>query len=399
LIASICFATVSLAQRNCGTDSYWAQKLADNPKNAVKREAMEQELQQWIQANPSSSTSKKVIYTIPTVVHIVYNNNTQNISDAQILSQMDVLNEDFRRLNADAPNTPSWFQGVAADIEIEFCLAKQDPQGNPTNGITRTSTSTTSFGTNDAMKSNSTGGKDGWPRNDYMNIWVCNLGGGLLGYATFPGGVAADDGVVIGYNYFGRVGTLSPPFDKGRTTTHEVGHWLFLFHSFQGGCAGTSSSNCSSSGDRCCDTPPTSSSNGGCPSLNQNTCTETPTDMNDMHMNYMDYVNDNCMNLFTQDQKARMVGVMTGSRASLQSSQGCVNPTSNALDAGISVIVSPAGSSCLNSISPVVTIHNYGLNTLSTATINYNVDGGTNNTFYGPVHWQMDNLRTLHCLV
>jgi len=315
------------------------------------------------------------------VVHVVYNTSTQNISDAQVLSQIDVLNEDFRRTNADASNTPSWFLSVAADVEIEFCIAQQDPSGNATNGITRTSTSTTSFSTDDAVKANSTGGKDPWPRDDYLNIWVCPLGGGLLGYATFPSGPAAYDGVVIGYNYFGRVGTLSAPFDEGRTTTHEVGHWLALYHPFNGGCAGTTASNCATSGDGCCDVPPTSSSNGGCPSINQNTCTETPTDMNDMHMNYMDYTNDACMNLFTLDQKARMVAVMTGSRASLQSSVGCVSPTSNALDAGISVIVSPTGTTCATSITPVVTIENFGLNTLSTATINYDVDGGPNNTY------------------
>ncbi|MBL4577423.1 MAG: T9SS type A sorting domain-containing protein [Flavobacteriales bacterium] len=383
IAAIVCIASVSFAQRNCGTDAYWAQMLQDNPKNAVTRDALEQSIQHWIQNNaPSgvSSTSKKVIYTIPTVVHVVYNTGTQNISDAQVFSQMDVLNEDFRRTNADASNTPSWFQGVAADSEIEFCLAQQDPSGNASNGITRTSTTTTSFN-NDAVKSDGSGGKSPWPRADYLNIWVCPLGGGLLGYATFPGGPAASDGVVIGYNYFGRIGAISPPFDKGRTTTHEVGHWLALFHSFEGGCSGTTSANCATNGDRCCDVPPTSSSNGGCPSNNQNTCTETPTDMNDMHMNYMDYTNDACMNLFTLDQKARMVAVMTGSRASLQNSQGCVSVNLNALDAGISLIISPTGTTCATSISPVVTIENFGLNTLTTATINYDIDGGANNTY------------------
>ncbi|HIO72030.1 MAG TPA: PKD domain-containing protein [Flavobacteriales bacterium] len=381
LVASVGIANQAFAQRTCGTDAAWAQVVAENPKYATSRIALEQSIQQWIQANPGGNSASKVVYTIPTVVHVVYNNSTQNISDAQVLSQIDVLNEDYRRTNADASNTPSWFQNVAADCEIEFCLAQQDPNGNASNGITRTSTSTSSFSGNGNVKSSSSGGKDAWPRNDYLNIWVCPLSGGLLGYALFPGGPASTDGVVIGYNYFGDMGTVSSPFNKGRTTTHEVGHWLSLYHSFDGGCAGTSSSNCATNGDRCCDTPPTSSSNGGCPSNNQNTCTETPTDQNDMHMNYMDYVNDACMNLFTLDQKARMVAVMTGARASLQFSSGCVNPTSNALDAGISAIVAPTGTSCATSISPVVTIENFGLNTLTTATINYDVDGGPNNTY------------------
>jgi len=379
-ISSLFNLNYSFSQRTCGYDSYLSQQFQTNPKFEIKRQLIEQQLQEWIQNQPKNDISKKVIVTIPVVVHIVYNNNSQNISDAQIQSQISVLNEDYRRTNTDASNTPTSFQTVAADCEIEFCLAQQDPNGVATNGITRTSTSTTSF-FNDNVKSTSAGGKDGWPRNDYLNIWVCNLSGGLLGYATPPGGSATTDGVVIGYNYFGTVGTLSPPFNKGRTTTHEIGHWLDLFHTFDGGCAGTSQSNCATSGDRICDTPPTSSPNYGCPSNTQNSCTETPTDQNDMHMNFMDYVDDNCMNLFTLDQKSRMVGTLNGVRSTLLSSQGCANTSSNNLDASISGIISPTGAGCSSTITPIVTLINLGLNTLTSITINYNIDGGPNSTF------------------
>ena len=375
------FGTEAKAQRTCGTDAYEAQMIADNPKYRVIKNQIWAETQQWIQNNLNSQTSKKAVITVPVVVHVIYNTGAQNISDAQVLSQIDVLNEDYRRTNADASNTPSAFTGVAADCEIEFCLAQQDPSGNASNGITRTSTSNTSFPFGDAMKQNSQGGKDGWPRADYLNIWVCNLGGGLLGFATPPGGIAWRDGVVIKYNYFGRVGTVSAPFDEGRTATHEIGHWLNLDHTFNGGCAGTSSSNCASAGDFICDTPPTSTPNYFCPSNTQNSCTETPTDQNDMHMNFMDYTNDACMNLFTAGQKNVMIAALDGIRLSIQSSIGCVNPAGFALDAGISLIITPTGSPCNTSVTPVVRIQNYGTTTLTIATINYDVDSGANNTY------------------
>lgn len=374
------FGTEAIAQRTCGTDAYEAQMIANNPKYRVIRNQIWAQTQQWIQDNLNSQTNKKAVITIPVVVHVIYNTGSQNITDAQVLSQIDVLNEDYRRTNADASNTPSAFTGVAADCEIEFCMAQQDPSGNASTGITRTSTSNTSFPFGDAMKLFSQGGIDAWPRDDYLNIWVCNLSGGLLGFATPPGGPAWSDGVVIKYNYFGRVGTVSAPFDEGRTTTHEIGHWLNLDHTFNGGCAGTTSSNCASAGDKICDTPPTSAPNYFCPSNSQNTCTETPTDMNDMHMNFMDYTNDACMNLFTTGQKNVMLATLNGIRVSIRSSIGCVNPAGFALDAGISIIISPTGSACNTSVTPVVRIKNFGTSTLTSATINYDVDGGPNNT-------------------
>ena len=161
----------------------------------------------------------------PSFFHIVYNTNAQNISDAQIQSQLTVLNEDFRRLNSDANN--NWPQ--AADVEVEFCLATLDPNGNATNGITRTSTNVSTFTDDDKVKFTNQGGHDAWPAGSYLNFWVCKLNG-FLGYAQFPGGPASTDGVVCDYQYVGTTGTATSPFDLGRTGTHEVGHWLNLYH-------------------------------------------------------------------------------------------------------------------------------------------------------------------------
>jgi hypothetical protein len=207
-----------------------------------------------------------------------------------------------------------------------------------------------------------------------LNIWTCNISNDILGYAQFPGGAAATDGVVLHYKYTGKTGATAP-FNKGRTGTHEVGHWLGLYHTFQGGCAGTSSTNCNSGGDQVCDTPPTSAARYGCPSVStiHNTCTETPTDYRDMTMNYMDYVDDGCMNLFTLGQKARMVAVMNGVRASLKTSNGCVPVPVFTNDAGIKSIKSPENGICANTVNPVVVLKNYSNSTLTNTVINYKV--------------------------
>lgn len=235
---------------------------------------------------------QKAVITIPVVVHVVYNNSTENISTAQIQSQIDVLNEDFRRQNSDASDTPSIFAGVASDVEIEFCLATVDPNGNATNGITRTATSKRSFRTNDDVKKSNKGGKAAWPAADYMNMWVCDIAGGILGYAQFPGGPAATDGIVVDYAYFGTIGTATAPFDLGRTATHEVGHYLNLRHIWGDGGCGVD--------DFVSDTPVAGGPNyTGAPcNSSPNSCNTGAGDLPDMFQNYMDYSDDACMNLF-----------------------------------------------------------------------------------------------------
>ena len=291
--------------RNCHAMDVLTQNLQRDPGIMQRMMSIEEHTQSFIR---EGAILDRAVVSIPVVVHVLYRTSSENISDAQILSQIAVLNDDFRRNNADANN--KWSQ--AADSEIEFCLASVDPSGNPTTGITRTSTNKTSFGTNDAMKYSNQGGKDAWPTDQYLNIWVCTIGGGILGYAQFPGsGSSATDGVVVGSTYFGTTGTATAPFNKGRTTTHEVGHWLNLRHIWGGGGCGVD--------DFVSDTPESDAANYGCAS------THSSCGSADMVENYMDYSDDACMNLFTNGQKARMQALFApgGFRRSLLTSGAC----------------------------------------------------------------------------
>ncbi len=312
-------------ERTCGTMENLERLLLADPSLQDRMDKIEYYTQQYILEQslqkPNESGQEKAlppIYTIPVVYHIVYNNAAENLSDAEIQSQMDVLNEDFRRLNADADN--AWPQ--AADSEIEFCLATIDPNGNPTNGIVRVATSQTSFSTNDAMKFDSQGGSSAWPAADYMNIWSCDLSGGLLGYAQFPGGPASTDGIVNDYLYTGRIGAQSP-FELGRTGTHEAGHYFNLRHIWGDG-------NCNQD-DLVADTPTSDGSHSGCP-IGDTSCGTT-----DMVQNYMDYSHDACMNLFTQGQATRMRALLApgGARSSLINNGKCGPPPAPTCSDGI----------------------------------------------------------------
>lgn len=305
--------TMIWAQRNCGSFDHHVYMMGTDPNYVQRQQEIEQQTEEFV-AHYNNNEDRALV-TIPVVVHVIYNSTTSNISDAQILSQITVLNQDFRKTNPDASLTPSIF--TAADPNIEFCLATVDPSGNATTGITRTSSTVASFSTNDAMKYTSSGGKDAWDRSKYLNLWVCTLSGGILGYAQFPGGTAATDGVVIDYRYFGTTGTATAPFNKGRTATHEVGHWLNLRHIW-------GDANCGS--DLVTDTPTHNTANYGCPAYPHNsTCTGTPVEMT---MNYMDYTDDACMYMFSAGQVTRMQALFAtgGTRASLMTSNGCGTP-------------------------------------------------------------------------
>jgi len=238
---------------------------------------------------------KDEIIVIPVVIHLLYHTAAENITDAQILSQLEVLNKDYRRLNNDTINTPAPFKQVAADARITFCLARKDPNGKPTTGIIRKYTAVQNWLSDDEMKFNATGGDNAWDPKKYLNIWVCNLFGRALGYSSLPGSQPDKDGVVIKYSVFGTTGT-SYPFNKGRTATHEVGHWLGLSHIW---------------GDKSCgddgvyDTPPQQSYNNGCPSFPHTTACSINGN-GDMFMNFMDLTDDACMNMFTTGQKNKM---------------------------------------------------------------------------------------------
>jgi len=315
-IAVAMISVAATAQRNCGSMDVLELQLEEDPKRAFMMDQIETHL-----LNIENTGVREVngVVNIPVVVHVIYNNSTENISDAQVLSQINVLNEDFRRTNPDADDT--WSQ--ATDSEIEFCMATSDPLGNATSGIVRTSTSVSAFGTNDQMKFASSGGADAWPASDYLNIWVCDISGGILGYAQFPGGSATTDGIVIDYQYFGTIGTASAPFDLGRTATHEVGHWLNLRHIWgDGGC---------NVDDFVSDTPASNSANYGC-ALGNSACGSV-----DMVQNYMDYSDDACMNLFTLGQRNRMRALFEsgGYRSSLLNSSACGDVVAPTCDDGL----------------------------------------------------------------
>ena len=253
-------------RRTCGTMIHHAILMETDPNYRQQRLSIEMASREY-ETDPARARVVFDVITIPVVVHVVYNTAVQNISDSQIDSQIRILTEDYRMQNADISKIPEPFKPLAADAKIEFKLAVRDPDGNPTNGITRTFTRETSFDSfSNPVKFNSTGGKDAWPRDKYLNIWVCNLSGGLLGYSQFPGGPAATDGVVMDYQYFGDIGTATAPFDKGRTTTQEVGYWLNLRHIWGddfGACTGS---------DQVDDTPNQADANYGRPTFPHITC-------------------------------------------------------------------------------------------------------------------------------
>ena len=320
----------SYSQERCATDMYSDLLEKKYPEYGIERQKVNYQTKKWMKNNPI--ISGKSIITIPVVIHVVWNTNNENISDAQIFSQMDVLNADFRRTNSDASNTPSIWQSIAADSEIDFCLATTDPNGAATTGITRTETSQTSFSINGSdMKSSSSGGIDPWNQDDYLNIWVCDLSGGILGYATPPSNFNnPEDGVVIGYKYFGTSGTVQSPYNKGRTATHEVGHWLNLDHIWGNG------GNCGN--DNVSDTPTQEEENYGCNNIsfphNANSC-NTSNSNGDMFMNYMDYTNDACMNMFTLGQKTRMISAINQYRDNLLNHNLCSGTTPPVVCTGI----------------------------------------------------------------
>jgi len=249
---------------------------------------------------------------IPVVVHVIHRGGPENISDAQVKSQIDVLNRDYRKKNPDTSKVPAPFKPLAADAFVEFVLASKDPTGQPTTGITRTQTSVAEFGSDNAMKFTAQGGHDAWDATRYLNIWVCpELMDGantLLGYAQFPGGLPATDGVAIIHNAFGTTGTATAPFNGGRTATHEVGHWLDLFHIWgdQVGC---------NTDDNVADTPRQDRENFGKPSFPHITCSNSPN--GDMFMNYMDYVDDEAMFMFTPGQVQRVRATLAGPRSTI----------------------------------------------------------------------------------
>lgn len=280
--------TVAPSQRSCAANDVLEEQMKQDPSLKQRMDEIEAFTRRYVE-NPTLNRNSSTI-TIPVVVNVLYKTNSENISAAQINSQITALNDDYSAHNSDYNNTPSVFQSVrSGDIGVSFVLSS----------VVRKATNKKSWQANDAMKKSQQGGIDPTDPAHKLNIWVCTLSGGLLGYAQFPGGNLATDGVVILNTGFGTTGTAAAPFDKGRTATHEIGHWMNLRHIW-------GDTNCGN--DFVDDTPIHTTYNFGCPSFPDNSnCGGTTHPM--MTMNYMDYTDDGCMFMFTQGQKSRMLAV------------------------------------------------------------------------------------------
>lgn len=305
--------------RRCATMTVHRRLLDQDPLYRARRERLENVTlaRKRVRARGRAGTTM-----IPVVVHVVYRNLTENVSVEQVASQIDALNADFGRRNPDLTSVPAVWRDVMGDARVQFKLADRDPEGAATRGITRTSTQVLAFRDDDAVKFAASGGANAWPADRYLNIWVGHLED-LLGYAQFPGGPPQTDGVVIDYRAFGTSGSAEPPFNLGRTATHEVGHWLNLFHIWGDdgmGCAGT---------DQVDDTPNQAGSNSGVPTFPKVSCNNAPH--GDMFVNFMDYVDDRGMVMFTVGQTERMHSALDEVRSSFAvEGEVVVEPTSTA---------------------------------------------------------------------
>jgi hypothetical protein len=297
------------AQRNCASAAYEKQVLLNNPSLAAKIAAIGSARQ------PNTvQRGEATIIRIPVVVHILYHFPEEKISDAQVQSQLEVLNQCFRRGNADSVNTPARFKPLAADCEIEFKLALSDPRKRYTSGIIRKYTPILRWEANDKMKFTAEMGDDAWDTKSYLNIWVCNLEQ-VAGYSSVLGGPGNVDGIVIGFPAFGV--NSNSAYNMGKTAVHETGHWLGLKHLWGDADCGD---------DGIADTPKQAWYNIDCPTGIHITCGNGPD--GDMYMNYMDFTSDACLNLFTQGQKTRMRSLFEtgGERSAFLLSKGLDNP-------------------------------------------------------------------------
>ncbi|WP_281239843.1 zinc metalloprotease [Flavobacterium praedii] len=285
-------ATNAITQRTCASQDVLEAQMKADPTLAIRMNQIEAFTQ-------NALLTKRLVngkVEIPVVVNVLYRTTAENISATQIQSQIDVLNKDFNALNSDYNSVPALFAGVKANVGITFVLDQ----------VIRKSTTKTSWGTTDAMKKTSKGGLAPTSPTTKLNLWVCTIGGGILGYAQFPGGASATDGVAIDSKYFGLSGSANAPYNLGRTATHEVGHWMNLRHIW-------GDANCGS--DLVSDTPTHNDANYGVPTYpHYSTCTGTPVEMT---MNYMDYTDDNAMYMFSTGQKSRMSAIFVsgGARA------------------------------------------------------------------------------------
>ena len=298
------------SQRRCAAHDVLLRQIAADPERGLRLDALERVIQERSAARgkPGGEPSRELI-TIPVVVHVVLPDE-KAVTDRQINSQIDVLNEDFQKRNSELKKSSVYLAGypytTVANCQIAFDLQQ----------VIRKKTSVSSFSSNDAMKFSQYGGSDAVNPTTALNIWVCNLGGGVLGYAQFPGGNAATDGVVLDYQAFGTTAVydLYEEFDMGRTATHEIGHWLNLRHIW-------GDTHCGN--DYVSDTPLHEGANYGCPSASDKSFCRGKVSY-DMWMNYMDYTDDACLYMFTAQQKERMDLTLVNARSSYYTSSAAV---------------------------------------------------------------------------
>jgi PKD repeat protein len=373
------FANLTAQNTGCDSDHLNNTLLQTDPVFHRSFQYMEQMLhaQQGLDASQRSND----IYTLPVVVHVIHTGNPYgsgvNITDEQIYSAIEALNEDYRHIAG------SNGDGAGPDIGIEFCMAARDPNGQPTTGIVRVNGSSVPLYATQGIEASGGNGAveesvkalSTWPRASYLNIWVVNEiegndgGGGIQGYAYFPINNPID-GVVILYNAIGTVGELKSYTNMNRVLSHEVGHYLGLYHTFNATSACGAEADCSTAGDRVCDTPPT---------IQSSNCTAPACSGTQQVENYMDYTQQTCQDMFTEGQKLRMRTTLETQRTSMITSLGC-SPVFTT-DIGITAIISPSGSNCLGAATPQVTLTNFGSNTITSATIQYNVDAVGSNTY------------------
>jgi len=332
VILVICYLTstylFSQHSEKCAHKAFRDAAIAKNPAILEIAKQNERLIQQAINQLPTQKTNNHI--TIPVVFHIIYNTPEQNVADVRVTEQLDVLNADFEAANTDKSIVPTPFQALIANSEIQFCLAKTDPIGNTTTGITRTQTQVDTFNKDKTkwLFYTDSGGVNIWNPKQYLNIYVCPIEATTLGFASFPdmGQVTpAEDGVVINFWAFGKTGSTAPN-NLGRTATHEVGHYLNLFHIW-------GDENCGN--DSVADTPEQADKNNGCPTFPKPSNCPNNGPNGDLYNNYMDYTDDNCTVMFTKGQAARMNAALqipwrntltTATACNMVSTEKLINP-------------------------------------------------------------------------
>ncbi len=372
-----CVINVSFAQdRNCKSFEVHQSKMFTDPAYRLSYE--NQIMQVLAEQENARTTTNDTTYTIPVVIHVLYHGTkpAENINNQQIQTQIDVLNEDYAALNSNILDVPTVWKNLITDSKIRFKLATRDPQGNYSNGVTRSEVPfAEAFSVLDArIFSTSLGGYDAWNVDNYLNIWVCQLENNVLGFAAFPGSNPASDGVVINYKSFGRYGSTIKPYDVGRTATHEVGHWLNLVHIW-----GDDNGACSND-DGISDTPLQANSNSRCGTFPKtDACTAVAPGI--MYMNYMDYTDDKCMMFFTPKQIDRMKATLATVRHSLKNSNGLSLPTFSGMELSIDSIIDPVKWTSNRCFTPSLVIQNQGDTAVSNIGFVYGISGGIKRVF------------------